>query len=89
VVTVHSPYYCVLEVRPPPQTGKSWIHHYTDTYKGGYELPNCSTTQTYAGQLPALQTHAWRDNVKRKAVPFKGGERLQLVRYILFVKVQM
>ena len=29
--------------------------------------------QTNAGQLPALQTHAWRDYVERKAVPLKGG----------------
>ncbi|OQY01634.1 MAG: imidazolonepropionase [Desulfobacteraceae bacterium 4572_123] len=29
--------------------------------------------QTNAGQLPALQTHAWRDHVERKAVPLKGG----------------
>jgi len=33
--------------------------------------------QTDTGQLPALQTHAWRDYVERKAVPLKGGsERL-------------
>jgi len=29
--------------------------------------------KTNAGQLPALQTHAWRDHVERKAVPLKGG----------------
>jgi len=28
--------------------------------------------QTNAGQLPALQTQAWRDHVERKAVPLKG-----------------
>ena len=29
--------------------------------------------QTNAGQLPALQTHAWRDHVERKAVPLRVG----------------
>jgi len=36
-------------------------------------IPPSYYVQTNAGQLPALQTHAWRDHVERKAVPLKGG----------------
>ena len=40
---------------------------------GGASGDRCFYPETNAGQLPALQTHAWRDHVERKAVPLRGG----------------